>query len=169
VTRVARLGADTATAPGNDVPITGVSGASGSQTWFERTVPSGQTRVVFSISGGTARAARADHMWNTSLWEISYPLRSESDVPWTRSATAPRLARRHDRSIAGRPAAPPACGARAAARRGSLRDRPRVGWHPALDAKWGASPHETTHAHTPADAVPTRRSSYPTATRSVFH
>jgi serine protease len=56
VTRVARLGADTATAPGNDVPITGVSGASGSQTWFERTVPSGQTRVVFSISGGTGDA-----------------------------------------------------------------------------------------------------------------
>jgi hypothetical protein len=44
-----------------------VSGASGLQTSFELTGPSGEIRVVFSISGGTPRVAMADHMRNTSL------------------------------------------------------------------------------------------------------
>ena len=55
-TLVATFGADTTTALGNNVPVTNLSGASGSQTFFKLTVPSGQTRVVFSISGGTGDA-----------------------------------------------------------------------------------------------------------------
>jgi len=56
VTLVATFGADTTTALGNNVPVTNLSGASGSQAFFKLTVPSGQTRVVFSISGGTGDA-----------------------------------------------------------------------------------------------------------------
>lgn len=55
MTLVATFGADTSTALGNDVRITGASDASGSQTWFERAVPSGQTRVVFDQRRHDAR------------------------------------------------------------------------------------------------------------------
>jgi len=37
----------------NGVPVTGISGASGSQQFFKLTVPAGQTSVVFQTSGGT--------------------------------------------------------------------------------------------------------------------
>ncbi len=56
VTLVATFGADTTTALGNNVPVTNLSGASGSQTFFKLTVPSGQSSVVFSISGGSGDA-----------------------------------------------------------------------------------------------------------------
>ena len=55
-TLVATFGADTTTALGNNVPVANLSGASGSQVFFKLTVPSGQTRVVFAISGGTGDA-----------------------------------------------------------------------------------------------------------------
>lgn len=56
VTLVATFGADTTTALGTNVPVTNLSGASGSQSFFKLTVPSGQTSVVFSISGGSGDA-----------------------------------------------------------------------------------------------------------------
>jgi serine protease len=40
----------------NNVPVTGISGASGSQQFFKLTVPAGQTRLVFQISGSTPDA-----------------------------------------------------------------------------------------------------------------
>ncbi|HEX7843796.1 MAG TPA: PPC domain-containing protein [Kofleriaceae bacterium] len=56
VSLVAAFGSDTATPLSNNVPVTNLSGASGSQQFFQLTVPSGQTRVVFSISGGSGDA-----------------------------------------------------------------------------------------------------------------
>ncbi|HEY0480218.1 MAG TPA: PPC domain-containing protein [Kofleriaceae bacterium] len=56
VTLVATFGADATTALTNNVPVTGLSGASGSQKLFKLTVPAGQTSVVFQISGGTGDA-----------------------------------------------------------------------------------------------------------------
>jgi len=56
VTLVATYGADSTTALGNNVPVTGLAGATGAQTFFKLTVPSGQTRVVFTLSGGTGDA-----------------------------------------------------------------------------------------------------------------
>jgi hypothetical protein len=53
VTLVATFGGDNTTALGNNVPVTGISGATGSQQFFKLTVPAGQTRAVFTISGGT--------------------------------------------------------------------------------------------------------------------
>ena len=56
VTLKATWGADTTTALSNNVPVTGISGATGSQQYWKLSVPSGQTQVVFSISGGTGDA-----------------------------------------------------------------------------------------------------------------
>ncbi len=56
VTLKATWGADTTTALSNNVPVTGISGATGSQQYWKLTVPSGQTQVVFHISGGTGDA-----------------------------------------------------------------------------------------------------------------
>lgn len=44
------------TALSNNVPVTGISGATGSQQYWKLTVPSGQSQVVFQISGGTGDA-----------------------------------------------------------------------------------------------------------------
>ena len=40
----------------NNIPVTNISGASGSQQFWKLTVPAGQTQVVFNISGGTGDA-----------------------------------------------------------------------------------------------------------------
>jgi hypothetical protein len=40
----------------NNVPVTGLSGARSSQTFFKLTVPAGQASVVFQLSGGTGDA-----------------------------------------------------------------------------------------------------------------
>jgi len=56
VTLKATWGADTTAALSNNVPVTGISGATGSQQYWKLTVPSGQTQVVFQISGGTGDA-----------------------------------------------------------------------------------------------------------------
>jgi hypothetical protein len=53
LTLKATWGADTTTALSNNVPVTGISGAQSSQQYWKLTVPSGQTQVVFQISGGT--------------------------------------------------------------------------------------------------------------------
>lgn len=47
---------DTTTALVNGVPVTSISGASGSTKYWKLTVPSGQAKVVFTISGGTGDA-----------------------------------------------------------------------------------------------------------------
>jgi hypothetical protein len=47
---------DTTTALSNNVPVTGLSGATSSQTFFKITVPAGQTSLVVNISGGTGDA-----------------------------------------------------------------------------------------------------------------
>ncbi|TMB28893.1 MAG: hypothetical protein E6J62_16955 [Deltaproteobacteria bacterium] len=56
VTLKATYATDTTTPLGNNVPVTNISGASGSQQFWKLTVPSGQTQVVFNISGGTGDA-----------------------------------------------------------------------------------------------------------------
>src|SRR4051812_26806975 len=107
-------------------------------------------------------------MWNISLGEISYPKDRNLMFHLLNRAGPPNAGPDDPRGAASRTAKvvreiePPP-------RAGPARDGWRVGWHPALDAKWGAPPHETTHAHTLADAAPTRWSSYPAATRGVFH
>jgi serine protease len=53
VTVTATFAADTTTALSNNVPVTGLAGASGSQTFFKITVPAGQTQLVVHTSGGT--------------------------------------------------------------------------------------------------------------------
>jgi pre-peptidase len=55
VTLVATFGADSTTALTNGVPVTGLSGATGSQVFFKLTVAAGQT-AVFQQSGGTGDA-----------------------------------------------------------------------------------------------------------------
>ena len=47
---------DTTTPLSNNVPVTGISGATSSQQYWKLTVPSGQSQVVFQISGGTGDA-----------------------------------------------------------------------------------------------------------------
>ncbi len=47
---------DTTTALGNNVPVTGLAGATGSTKYWKLTVPAGQTTLVFSTSGGTGDA-----------------------------------------------------------------------------------------------------------------
>ena len=47
---------DTTTALANNVPVTNVSGATGSNAYWKLTVPAGQTTLVFSTSGGTGDA-----------------------------------------------------------------------------------------------------------------
>ncbi len=56
VTLVATFGGDTTTALTNNVPVTGLAGATGSQTFFKLTVPAGQSKAVFQLSGGTGDA-----------------------------------------------------------------------------------------------------------------
>jgi len=56
VTLKATYAADTTTPLSNNVPVTNISGASGSQQFWKLTVPAGQTQVVFQISGGTGDA-----------------------------------------------------------------------------------------------------------------
>jgi serine protease len=56
VTLLAKWGADTTTALSNNVPVSGIAGATGSQQYWKLTVPSGQSRVVFQISGGSGDA-----------------------------------------------------------------------------------------------------------------
>ena len=56
VTLKATYAVDTTTPLSNNVPVTNISGASGSQQFWKLTVPSGQTQVVFNISGGTGDA-----------------------------------------------------------------------------------------------------------------
>jgi serine protease len=56
VTLVATFGADAITALTNNVPVTGLAGATGSQAFFKLTVPAGQISAVFHISGGTGDA-----------------------------------------------------------------------------------------------------------------
>jgi hypothetical protein len=48
--------ADTTPSLTNNVPVTGVAGATGSAQYWKLTVPSGKSQVVFSISGGTGDA-----------------------------------------------------------------------------------------------------------------
>jgi hypothetical protein len=52
----ATYGADTTPALSNNVPVTNLSGSSGSQNYYKITVPAGQTSLVVSISGGTGDA-----------------------------------------------------------------------------------------------------------------
>src|SRR5439155_251570 len=58
VTLTATYSATTNTTPAlsNNVPVTGIAGATGSTQFWKLTVPAGQTQVVFSISGGTGDA-----------------------------------------------------------------------------------------------------------------
>jgi hypothetical protein len=56
VTLKATYATDTTTALGNNVPVTNISGASGSNQFWKLTVPAGQTSVVFNISGGSGDA-----------------------------------------------------------------------------------------------------------------
>lgn len=57
VTLTATYGADTSTvALTNNVPVSGISGATTSQQFWKLTVPAGQTTLVFQISGGTGDA-----------------------------------------------------------------------------------------------------------------
>jgi hypothetical protein len=56
VTLRGSFGADTTTVLSNGVPVTGISGAQGSQQFWKLTVPAGRTQVVFQISGGTGDA-----------------------------------------------------------------------------------------------------------------
>ena len=57
VTLVATVGGGTTATPlTNNVPVTGLSGASGSQKFFKLTVPAGQVSLVFQQSGGTGDA-----------------------------------------------------------------------------------------------------------------
>ncbi|MFL5376573.1 MAG: pre-peptidase C-terminal domain-containing protein [Myxococcales bacterium] len=56
VTLRATFAADTTTPLSNNVPVTNISGASGSQQFWKLTVPAGQTQVVFNISGGSGDA-----------------------------------------------------------------------------------------------------------------
>ncbi|HEY4886906.1 MAG TPA: pre-peptidase C-terminal domain-containing protein [Myxococcales bacterium] len=56
VTLKATYAADTTTALTNGVPVTAISGASGSQQFWKLAVPTGQAKVVFTISGGTGDA-----------------------------------------------------------------------------------------------------------------
>jgi serine protease len=53
VTLTATYGADTTSSLGNNVPVSGVSGATGSQQYWKITVPAGQTQLVVHTSGGT--------------------------------------------------------------------------------------------------------------------
>jgi len=54
---VTLLGRTTATqALTNGVPVTGISGASGSQQFWKLSVPAGRTNLTFRISGGTGDA-----------------------------------------------------------------------------------------------------------------
>ncbi len=56
VTLVATYGADSTPALTNGTPVTGISGASGSQQYWKLSVPAGQTTLTVSISGGTGDA-----------------------------------------------------------------------------------------------------------------
>ncbi|MGZ6125717.1 MAG: pre-peptidase C-terminal domain-containing protein, partial [Myxococcales bacterium] len=56
VTLKATYAADTTAALTNGVPVTGISGASGSTQFWKLTVPAAQAKVVFTISGGTGDA-----------------------------------------------------------------------------------------------------------------
>src|SRR5207237_9034419 len=56
VTLKATYATDNTTPLGNNVPVTNISGASGSQQFWKLTMPAGQTQVVFNISGGTGDA-----------------------------------------------------------------------------------------------------------------
>ena len=56
VTLKATYATDTTTALTNGVPVTGIAGASGSNQFWKLTVPAGQAKVVFTISGGTGDA-----------------------------------------------------------------------------------------------------------------
>jgi len=72
VTLKATYGADTTTVLVNGVPVTGISGASGSQQFWKLAVPAGQARAVFTISGGTGDAdlyVRRGAQPTTSLWD----------------------------------------------------------------------------------------------------
>ena len=52
----ATYGATTTAALTNGVPVTGLAGATGSQTYFTLAVPTGRTSLTFVISGGTGDA-----------------------------------------------------------------------------------------------------------------
>jgi hypothetical protein len=56
VTLKATYAADSTTSLSNGVPVTGIAGASGSNQFWKLTVPAGQAKVVFTISGGTGDA-----------------------------------------------------------------------------------------------------------------
>jgi len=56
----------------DEVPIPGISGALGSETFYKIEVPSGQTSLVFSLSGGTGNAdlyIRRGDKPTTSTWD----------------------------------------------------------------------------------------------------
>ena len=53
VTLTATWGADNTPSLSNNVPVSGLGGATGSQTYYKITVPAGQTSLVVQISGGT--------------------------------------------------------------------------------------------------------------------
>ncbi|MGE5185331.1 MAG: pre-peptidase C-terminal domain-containing protein [Acidobacteriota bacterium] len=56
VTLTATYGADTTTALSNNVPVSNLSGATGSQQYWKITVPAGQTSLVVQISSGSGDA-----------------------------------------------------------------------------------------------------------------
>jgi hypothetical protein len=56
VTLTATYVGDTTTPLTNGVAVTGIAGASGSQQYWKLSVPSGQAKVVFAMSGGTGDA-----------------------------------------------------------------------------------------------------------------
>jgi hypothetical protein len=72
VTLKATYATDTTTALSNNVPVTNISGASGSQQFWKLTVPAGQTSVVFNISGGSGDAdlyVRRGARPTTATWD----------------------------------------------------------------------------------------------------
>ena len=72
VTLRATYATDSTTVLVNGVPVTGISGASGSQQFWKLTVPTGQARAVFTITGGTGDAdlyVRLGARPTTSLWD----------------------------------------------------------------------------------------------------
>src|SRR3954464_2290002 len=111
----------------------------------------------------------ADPMWNISLDEISYLedrnlIFHLSNWSWITGGGG----RADPRCAATRAAA----GARAASSSTGSRHRTRPLARRMASAprrQMGSSTSRNHHMHTLADAVPTRWSSYPTATRGVFH
>jgi hypothetical protein len=64
--------ADTTQVLVNGVPVTGISGASSSQQFWKLSVPAGQARVVFTITGGTGDAdlyVRRGARPTTATWD----------------------------------------------------------------------------------------------------